>query len=90
MSSSQLGKLTSVEVVDISAHGMWLLAGEAEHFMPFGEFPWFKTAPISAVLNVVEESPGNLHWPELDIDLCLESIKNPERFPLKATNGVRG
>jgi len=84
MSSSQLGKTISVEVVDISAHGLWLFAGDAEHFLPFEEFPWFKTAAISAVLNVVEESPGSFHWPDLDVDLCLESIKHPERFPLKA------
>jgi hypothetical protein len=84
MSSSQLGKPTSVEVVDISSHGLWLLAGEVEHFLPFKEFPWFKTASISAVLNVTEESPGNFQWPELDVDVCLDSIKHPERYPLKA------
>lgn len=85
MSSSQLGKPTSaVEVVDISPHGIWLFAGEAEHFLSFEEYPWFKRASIAAVLNVREELPGNFHWPELDVDLCLESIENPQQFPLIA------
>ena len=88
MSSLQHGKPTSgVEVVDISTHGLWLLAGDQEHFLSFEEFPWFKSATIAAVLNVREELPGNFHWPELDVDLCLESIKHPERFPLKTKNG---
>jgi hypothetical protein len=66
------------------------LAGDAEHFLSFQEFPWFKRAPIAAVLNVSEESPGNFHWPELDIDLSLECIQHPERFPLKAAQSPRG
>lgn len=59
MNSSQRERPTSgVEVVDTSAHGIWLLAGDAEHFLPFKEFPWFKIASVSAVLNVREELPG--------------------------------
>lgn len=85
MSSSQLGNRTSaVEVVDISPHGIWILAGNEEHFLPYEEFPWFKRGPIAAVLNVYEEAPGSFRWPELDIDLCLEAIRDPERFPLKS------
>ena len=85
MNSSQLGRPTSgAEVVDISAHGLWLFANEAEHFLSFQEFPWFKSASISADLNVREELPGNFHWPELDVDLCIDSIKHPEGYPLKS------
>lgn len=85
MSWSKLGERTSaVEIVDISAHGIWLFAGAEEHFLSFDEFPWFKQASIAAVLNVIEEREGNFYWPELDVDLCLESIQHPERFPLRA------
>ena len=28
--------------------------------------------------------PGHLYWPELDVDLSVESIEHPERYPLKA------
>jgi hypothetical protein len=89
MNSSKLGEPTSaVEVVDISAHGLWLLARGEEHFLPFDDFPWFKQASVAAVLNVVEEGEGNFHWPELDVDLCLDSIKHPDQYPLKSRLGA--
>lgn len=82
MSSSKLGKNTLVvEVTDISAHGIWMLIGDEEHFLPHKEFPWFEQASIAAVFNVVCESPDHFHWPELDVDLSLESICHPEKFP---------
>ncbi len=52
--------------------------------MPFDEFPWFKKASVEQILNVVEEQPGTFHWPDLDIDLGLDSIRNPGHYPLKA------
>jgi hypothetical protein len=85
MSSSQPGEITSaVEVTDISVHGIWILVRYEELFLPYEEFPWFKQASVSAVFNVRLESPEHLYWPELDVDLSLESIRHPERFPLKA------
>lgn len=85
MSSLELGKSTSeAEVTNISRHGVWLLAGERELFLPYAEFPWFRDASIRAVLHVEEPTPGHFYWPELDVDLGLETIDHPERFPLKA------
>ena len=52
--------------------------------MPFDDFPWFKDAPIGKVLNVEEQSPGHFYWPDLDVDIGIETIENPEKFPLKA------
>jgi hypothetical protein len=85
MSSLQLGKSTSeVEVTNVSSHGLWLLTGERELFLPYEEFPWFKEASVKDIFTVVEPSPGHFYWPALDIDLGLEAIENPERFPLVA------
>jgi hypothetical protein len=78
------GRTLGVEIVDISAHGIWLLAGEEEFFLPHDDFPWFKQASVAAVLNVREEGAGNFHWPDLDVDLCLDSIRHPEQYPFKA------
>lgn len=33
-------------------------------------------------MNVELEDPGHLYWPELDVDLAVESIEHPDRFPL--------
>jgi hypothetical protein len=27
-------------------------------------------------------SPHHLRWPDLDVDLAVESIRDPEKFPL--------
>ena len=89
MNSQALGKNTSaVEVTNISSHGIWLLSREKEVFIPYEEFPWFKDAPVGKILNVEEPTPGHFYWPELDVDLGIESIEHPERFPLKAKNGI--
>ena len=71
-----------VEVSHISQHGIWLLLGERELFLPYRDFPWFKNACVSAVLNVQLPQPHHLYWSDLDIDLAVESIEHPERFPL--------
>ena len=85
MSSESLGIGTSeVEITSISAHGIWLLSGEEELFLSYEDFPWFKDASVGKILNVTEPTPGHFHWPELDIDLGLETIRHPERFPLMA------
>ena len=85
MSSRPHGIVTSgVEVTNISSHGVWLLAGDRELFMAYEDFPWFKDASVAKVLNVEEQSPGHFYWPDLDIDLGIETIEYPERFPLRA------
>jgi hypothetical protein len=85
MSSSTPGKVTSqAEVTDISPHGIWLFANEEEFFLPYEGFPWFKEAPVAAVFNVQQESAEHFYWPDLDVDLSLESIRHPEKFPLIA------
>ena len=75
-------KSTSVEVTQISKHGIWLLLNEKEYFLSFENFPWFKGAPVSVIHNVQLLNEHHLNWPELDIDLARQSIEQPERFPL--------
>ena len=88
MSSSGPGKNNSaVEVTNISAHGVWLLLRNRELFMSYDDFPWFKNQPVKSILNVEEHSPDHFHWPEIDVDLTVEMIEHPERFPLKAKVG---
>jgi Protein of unknown function (DUF2442) len=74
----------TVEVTHISSHGFWLLLDDRELFLPFDEFPWFRAAPVDAILQVERPRPDHLHWPVLDIDLTVDSIEHPELYPLKA------
>ena len=83
MKSQQHGNDTSVlEVTNISQHGFWILIREKEMFLPFDRFPWFRDAPVGKILNVELPSEQHLYWPELDIDLEVDIILNPERYPL--------
>jgi len=83
MKSAKLGRRTSpVEVTNVSKHGFWLLIGDRERFVPFERFPWFREAPIGHLLNVELPSAHHLYWPDLDVDIAVESIDHPERFPL--------
>ena|SRR6266571_3210296 len=83
MKSAAPGRSTfPAEVTNISRHGLWLFVGERELFVPFTEFPWFREASVREITNVQLPSAHHLYWPDLDIDLSVESIEHPERFPL--------
>lgn len=83
MKSASRGKRTSaVEVTNVSPHGFWLLIQGREVFASFKDFPWFRDASIGEILNVELPSPHHLCWPALDIDLAVESLYHPERYPL--------
>jgi len=77
-----------VEVTNVSAHGFWLILGTEELFVPFSQFPWFKDAPIAKLMNVELVQPHHLYWPDLDVDLAVDSIRHPEKFPLVARTGA--
>ena len=83
MKSAQRGRnISVVEVANVSAHGFWLLVEEREHFVPFKDFPWFRDATIAELTNVELPSEHHLYWPDLDVDLAVDSLDHPERYPL--------
>lgn len=85
MKSSVLGKNTSrVEVLDITRHGVWLFVKGREFLLPFKDHPWFKEARVSAIYNVTLQHRSHLYWPDLDVDLAVESLEFPKRYPLVA------
>ncbi|MBI5506615.1 MAG: DUF2442 domain-containing protein [Deltaproteobacteria bacterium] len=89
MKSAPLGQSTSVaEVTNVSKHGFWLLLESEELFVPFEQFPWFRNASIASLTNVEWPSPHHLYWPELDVDLAVDSIRDPEAFPLISRVGT--
>ena len=92
MKSSPHGEGTlDVEVTNVSSHGFWLLISDRERFVSFKAFPWFRDASIAELTNVELPSPHHLYWPDLDVDLALDSLDHPERYPLvsQARSGKR-
>lgn len=70
------------EVTNISALGFWLLVDNREYFVPFADYPAFKNATVSQVYDLQFLSPDQLYWPDLDIDIELAALEQPEQFPL--------
>ncbi|MDZ4346105.1 MAG: DUF2442 domain-containing protein [Candidatus Binatia bacterium] len=91
MKSKPRGKSTlQVEVTNISRQGLWIFLQERELFVPFNEFSWFRNATIDSILKVELPHPRHLYWPDLDVDLDVESIEHPERFPLLSKGAPNG
>ena len=83
------GTITSApEVTHVSKHGLWLLLGNEELLLPFDKFPWFKKATIEQLEEVEWPTPDHVYWPQLDVDLSVNSIRNPEAFPLVSKAGA--
>jgi len=74
--------ISKVEVLNVSPHGFWLFVGGREYFLAFTDFPWFRSATLQQLFAVELSHGTHLYWPELDVDLDLERIQHPEKFPL--------
>ena len=74
--------LSEVQVSLVSNQGFWLLVEDEELFLSYADFLWFKEATIAQITNVERPSADHLYWPSLDIDLSVESVCGPSKFPL--------
>ena len=84
MESLKNGKDILVSVENIAPFGIWLLAKEKEYFLSYKDYPWFKNQTIKSIQNVKLLHGFHLYWPDLDIDLEIDNLENPGKYPLKA------
>jgi len=77
--------ISQVEVTNVDCLGLWLLVEGKENFLSHKDFPWFKEAKLTDILNVELYSGGHIYWPALDVDLCASILENPDKYPLKST-----
>ena len=68
--------ILEAEVTQIDKHGIWLLIGEKESFLPFENFPAFREASVGAIHNVELLPNNHLRWPDLELEISLESLRN--------------
>ena len=73
---------TSVAVLMINSQGMMLSVQGQDYFVSYNRVPWLRDARVSSALNVRMSGPRAIEWPELDVDLEIDSLKHPERYPL--------
>jgi len=64
---------------------MWILVGKNEYYIDHDNYPWFKDASMNELSHFEITGLGSgIYWPALDIDVELEALKHPERYPLIA------
>jgi hypothetical protein len=84
MRSLKPGKDILVSVENITPFGIWLFVREKEYFLSYSDYPYFENQTLSAIQNVKLLHGHHLYWPEVDVDLEIDNLENPERYPLKS------
>ena len=88
MKSGNIGIGTSgAEILNVSPHGFWILVGEKEYFLDFDHFPWFRRATLEQLFAIELLHGEHLYWADLDVDLDIDRIQHPEKYPLVADTG---
>ena len=73
---------TQVSVLMINDKGIMLTVKGNDYFISYNRIPWMRHACISDALDVRMSGRNAIWWPNLDVDLEIESLKHPERYPL--------
>ena len=73
---------TSADVLMINDRGVMISVLGQDYFLSYNRVPWMRDATINEVLDVRMIGKNAIEWPKLDVDLELESLKHPERYPL--------
>lgn len=76
-----MGTILEAEVTQIDKHGIWLLIGDKEYFLPEEKFPRFREATVDQIHNVQLINSYDLRWPDLGINRTVESIGQPQLVP---------
>ena len=78
-----MAKYPAMTVSNITEDGFWLQVDDENLYLPYTEFPCFLGATQEELLKVERHSATHFHWPLMDMDICLDSIKHPEKYPLR-------
>jgi hypothetical protein len=92
MKSSKRGKTISASVENITPFGIWLFVKDKEYFLNYKDYPYFREQVLSAIQDVQLLHGYHLYWPQLDVDLEINNLDNPDNYPLqyRTTTHQRG
>jgi len=88
MKSLKHGKDILVSVENITPFGIWLYVKEREYFLSYEDYPYFKEQTIKSIQKVQLLHGYHLYWPDLDVDLELDNLENPQKYPLQAHTDI--
>lgn len=72
----------SASVLMINNQGVMISVEGNDYFLSYNRVPWMKDATVRNILNIKISGKNAIEWPDLDIDLEIDSLKHPERYPL--------
>ena len=72
----------SASVLMINNQGIMISVEGNDYFLSYNRVPWMKDATVRNILNIKMSGKNAIEWPDLDIDLEIDSLKHPERYPL--------
>ena len=72
----------SASVLMINNQGIMISVEGNDYFLSYNRVPWMKDATVRNILNIKMSGTNAIEWPDLDIDLEIDSLKHPERYPL--------
>ncbi len=72
----------SASVLMINNQGIMISVAGNDYFLSYNRVPWLKDATVRNILNIKMLGKNSIEWPDLDIDLEVDSLKHPERYPL--------
>lgn len=84
MRSLKSGKGTSVSVENITQFGIWMFVNGKEYFLSYEDYPYFEDQTVKSIQHVKLLHGFHLFWPDLDVDLEIDNLENPEKYRLKS------
>jgi hypothetical protein len=84
MKSLKRGGSILVKVENITPFGIWLFVNGHEYFLNYRDYPYFKDQTLKTIQKVELLHDYHLYWPDLDIDLEIDNLENPDKYPLKS------
>lgn len=76
------GYISSVKIHSITSDGIFLSVIGKDYFLSFNRVPWFKNATLSDIMNVSMYGHMAIKWNNLDVELEIDSLNHPEKYPL--------
>ncbi len=73
---------TLANVLMINSQGLLLSVYGQDYFLSYNRVPWMREASINEVLDVRMSGRNAIEWPLLNVDLEIDSLRHPERYPL--------
>lgn len=81
-------KPISVNVRSIMPDGILVSLLGKDYYLSYERLPWFRDAKVSDIFNVEMIGNYGIRWNRLDVDLEIESLMYPEKYPLVMKRSV--